>query len=335
MGDSTSTTESAGSENSVNDDDRYYYAFLQKRVLDTMRVVWTRQIGAVGNILGNVKGLGCAIDHKNGMVYLSGHVENGASVLSSGKSYGGRDVFVASFHSNSGNPNDAFASTVQVGSSGDDQLAVFDGGLALDGHGNAVLFGTTRGSLVSSRRTDTITQYADSFLMNFLAKGAAHVQIQQEPSFTLETPQKTGSRIFRALSITVLSVGIGFLVFYLAYSYGRRRSSDEIQNQNDQDIQRYLEEFESRTATGANGDDQGDVVDVRGQLYRVDIHGDDPPPNVTVYDGTEMDEGDVVNEGGKSTYEELMQSYREIQDDLETTNPRESLAYKARDKDII
>ncbi len=140
---------------------RSQHAFISKINFDTLEVMWSRQLGSTNG--GDVTGQSCAVNLVNDIVYLVGDVHvngdgNGDSlkVLSKdsrdsdgrvrASSAGGRDVFVAIYGAGSGETN----VIRQFGTSEDDSVA---GGnaVAVDGSGNAILLGNTRGSMVRWR----------------------------------------------------------------------------------------------------------------------------------------------------------------------------------------
>merc|ERR1719203_636667 len=131
-----------------------------------MDVVWTRQVGAFiaaegegSNSRGAAFGYGCAVTRDGQDVYLSGLVGAGgaATDFSDGElgktgwpanyARGGADVFVASYAAKDGRRN----FLQQFGSTRDDFPSRGNGGIATDRAGNAILSGSTRGSLMRER----------------------------------------------------------------------------------------------------------------------------------------------------------------------------------------
>jgi len=323
-------------------------AFIQKRQIGSLRVLWTRQIGTM-NITGDserdyqdVEGLGCAIAHDEDIVYLSGTVTAGASVVDGKPGTGEKDVFVQAFKSTPGTPSERFPLT-QIGSQSDDFLAKDGGGLTIDQYGNAVLYGTTRGSLVSKkemRDSRFATAYSDVFLMSFLVDEAEHVpQIEQfdsKPLFIAVGRSKSKTRVSIEIAAISIFASAGVIILFLfAYHYGKTRTVNEIETQQDQDIARYLEEFEdgkrSVIVSSGNNDD-GQLYDISsyyGQNFAVgkDNDGsDDPhhPGEVSFSLGENKNPpagGGETSAENKTTYDDLMKSYKSIQKDLSGDAP--------------
>ena len=317
-------------------------AFIQKRQMGNMRVVWTRQISAT-NMTGNmdldnqhVEGLGCAVNHDADIVYLSGVVSNGASVVEGEPGVGENDVFVYALNGLSGTPSEKFPIT-QVGSFSDDLLAKDNGGIAIDQYGNAILYGTSRGSLVKKKEIGNsrfAQSYSDIFLMSFLVDGAEHVQPIERPGtgpvFTVTSRASKKSRTRRSLEIsgiTLLCAASVIVLFLLAYHFGKRRTVNEIENQQDKDIAKYMEEFEAGKKAANGNDDNGQIYDISAYYgksnFAVGKEDDDAGgitlPGEVSFDSTSA--GADTEAGKKTTYEELMESYKNIQKDLTADDP--------------
>lgn len=319
-------------------------AFIQKRVIDNMKVIWTRQVGTAdvsGNIdldYQNVEGLGCAVAHDEDIVYLSGTVTAGASVVAGTPGVGNKDVFVQALDSISGNPSERFPIT-QVGSSSDDFVADDGGGLAIDQYGNAVLYGTTKGSLVAEKEFGGgrfATSYADIFVMSFLVDSAEHVTPIEKPGsgpVFVSQSSRSKSKVrssFEIAGISLFAAGAVILIFLSAYHFGKRRTTNEIGHQQDKDIERYLEEFEGDTnkvtSLGSSGDNQ--LYDVSGYYGQNFAAGKDKDESIVlpgeVMFNNPSDLGTTPSQEStadkKTTYEELMESYKNIQNDLSGGN---------------
>jgi len=192
-------TRDGGFESSfgkTEDGRKVFEAFLMKIDLDTMNVLWTVQVGAVPSP-GLPKdsgrrtafGYGCAVTSDGRDVYLTGIVRDGgvatdfSATDSSGLPYdasGGTDVFVSSY----GTADGSRRFLRQFGSGADDAPSRGNGGLATDRHGNAVLSGSTRGSLLRRRGRDefrygsgTGEAAADVFVMSLERGTGRHVAI--------------------------------------------------------------------------------------------------------------------------------------------------------------
>lgn len=348
-------------ESKAIDRTRKMNAFIQKRQLGTLKVLWTRQLGTK-QISGDdmrdfqdVEGLGCAVAHDEDIVYMSGVVTAGASVVDGEYGTGEKDVFVHAFKSTPGTPSDRFPLT-QIGSRSDDFLAKDGGGLTVDQYGNAILYGTTRGSLMSRKQIGNsrfATEYADVFLMSFLVDEAEHVpQVEyydSTPVYTITGRRKSKARITIEIALISFFGSGGILILFLfAYHYGRKRSVNELESQQDQDIARYLEEFEDgKRGAIATSNNDGNLYDINSyyrQNFAVGKDQDDAGASAGVNFNSKiaLDDGGATAttaasaEGGKTTYEELMESYKNIQQDLKSDsdnkfvieNPNQDLDHK-------
>ena len=173
-------------------------AFLMKVQLSTMEIVWTVQVGAFvpdTSLRGNSFGYGCAVTPDGEEVYLSGLVkEKGVVTDFSAKDFSERDADHGFFKAEGG--TDIFLSSYktldgsrillrQVGSTRDDYPSRGNGGITTDRFGNAILTGSTRGSLMR-KRSDDEYKYgrsgkdaaSDVFVMSFgRATALNHVPI--------------------------------------------------------------------------------------------------------------------------------------------------------------
>lgn len=293
-------------------------AFIQKRNLESMRVMWTRQLDTAdisGDIVidsQDVEGMGCAIAHDANLVYMTGTVHAGASVVDSKPGTGENDVFVNAYDFLNGKPAESFPLT-QIGSVADEFVAKDGGGVTVDEYGNAVVFGTTRGSLVKEKdigNTAFAQSYSDIFLMSFLVDAAEHVPLVNLPGArTVGSVQ--GMRKSTIALISVFSVLGAVIIFAIAFTAGKRRTTEKIEHDQEKDIARYLEEFEGGQK-GSNGN--GNSYDVNGYYGNQNLAvGRDS-------DKTEMPGEVSFNSGAKddskTTYDELMESYKNIQKDL-------------------
>ena len=135
-------------------------AFIMKlQIVDSrgFSMEWVRQVGAeaAGGSAG-VQGLACAVTSDGNDVYMVGRVDANASL--SGPDYqsaGGTDVFVVQLETEQGNVN----YLRQFGSTKDDYVS----DVVTDSSGNALIYGTTNGSLY--RSNDGGEQ--DIFLLSF------------------------------------------------------------------------------------------------------------------------------------------------------------------------
>lgn len=151
--------------------EHHVYAFIQKVELDEMRVVWSRQVGAIFNgerssddkTSPQVHALACAVTPDGEEVFMAGNVKDGASlVMPTGQSFlsgGGNDVFVTKFGTEEGN----LMFAAQIGSEGDDSLASKKS-LSTDSDGNLIILGNTNGSMYRKRSQPTAN--TDIFTMS-------------------------------------------------------------------------------------------------------------------------------------------------------------------------
>lgn len=327
-----------GSTNAIIDDSfvpaynmgmesRPFNAFIRKINLTNMSTIWTRQIGPVNIGSDVVKdnqdviGMGCAVDDERSQVYVSGTVAAGASVVPGQYPTGGQDIFVAGFQSTFGKPLKTFH-TQHLGSVMDEYVATDGGGLTTDQYGNAVLFGTTKGNFIKEKPPQ-LNQFqfpfADIFLMSFSAEDAEHVS-------TIETTTKDGIKTsansynetegqkYSPLEITAIilfTISVTTAAFIIAFIYGKRRATSEIEYQTDKDIARYIEDFE-----GGNGDDDnyhGKNIAIGNENTTVGNSGTVPPNEVSLPGVIGEDIADISTGIDSNTaYNDLMASYQNI-----------------------
>lgn len=128
-------------------------SFVMKLHVETLEVVWTRQIGAhyKSNTSAKARSVSCVVD--SGNLWVGGIVQDGAVLRDSGTtdSYGDDDIFVAKFQAHDG----TLEFIRQIGSKEDDSLAM-RGALALDKDGNCVVVGSTYGDVYRERKQEEI-----------------------------------------------------------------------------------------------------------------------------------------------------------------------------------
>jgi len=175
-------------------------AFLMKIELDTMKTVWTVQVGSMisqagvddyESRKGDVYGYGCAVTRDGQNVYLTGLVKDGGVVTDFSEGYdggdnvamGGTDIFISSYQTSNGSRN----FLKQVGSTRDDFPSRGNGGITTDRLGNAIVTGNTRGSLMRKRIEDEFRygQYGedaamDVFIMSFDRDSGVHVAVTDD-----------------------------------------------------------------------------------------------------------------------------------------------------------
>jgi hypothetical protein len=132
------------------DDKDNLIAMLYKIRVETLTTVWVQNFRSVNlgqNMPATTVALDCTVF--GGTVYVAGNAKDGSFMLSSNvqASYGLDDVFVARVNKDDG---EVFW-TSQIGSAGEERLAAH-GGLAVDSNGNALLYGSTTGSLFREKQ---------------------------------------------------------------------------------------------------------------------------------------------------------------------------------------
>ena len=128
------------------------FAFLMKLDLQSLDILWSRQLGAITTEMSQIDhipqahGMACSVTTDGQHVWMAGAVKNGDALSIHGvqgfASSGGDDIFVAQFRSADGYLD--FAR--QIGTSEDDFLAEGNS-IDTDGDGNLIVLGNTRGSL--------------------------------------------------------------------------------------------------------------------------------------------------------------------------------------------
>jgi len=165
-------------------------AYMLKMRLNDMSTEWKQQIPSyhVGSHGGDVLGEGCAVTTYGSMVYLAGTIEGGSALNIGGASkditpVGGRtDVFVVAFDTEFGNVQWA----KQLGSVHDDKLAR-GGGIKVDGDGNAIILGSTRGMVQRSRGSSPRLP-SDIFVMSLSRDDGSFINAPFPPE---SAPQET------------------------------------------------------------------------------------------------------------------------------------------------
>ena len=130
---------------------------LTKMSLATLSSIWVKSLPPTSaDDQDSAKAYGLACQVSGDVVYAAGTVEDSAH-LENEESLGDEDIFVAQFEVESG----ALNWIRQVGSSGKDTLA-HGGGLAVDSTGNAIVYGSTKGSLFREKAGES---YSDIFVV--------------------------------------------------------------------------------------------------------------------------------------------------------------------------
>ena len=175
-------------------------AYMLKMRLSDMSTEWKQQIPSyhIGAHGGDVLGEGCAVTTYGSMVYLAGTIDGGSALNIGGASkditpVGGRtDVFVVAFDTEFGNVQWA----KQFGSVHDDKLAR-GGGIKVDGDGNAIVLGSTRG-MVQRSRGGSPRLPSDIFVMSLSRDDGSYLNApfpqesapqETQPQATAQDPQ--------------------------------------------------------------------------------------------------------------------------------------------------
>lgn len=251
--------------------------FVAKLDIDSMNLEWKQQYGSKSG-QENTYGTGCAVIPGGGGLYVGGGVEDGGildvySLKDGGglNSAGGADVFVVKL-SSSGKAEWA----KQIGTDQEERLAT-GGGIDVDEDGDALLFGTTRGSMMRARGSETRNDEgelpADAFVMSIgkngehrdpverLAAGTAggaggttHSTVSaptERPSFpeqvasgNADAPDKAASSM-TGITVGAISAAVAAALVFFVYRVGVRKSQDSsLQGQNNDHITKYTKGFE-------------------------------------------------------------------------------------------
>lgn len=156
-------------------------AFVAKLDLDTLNLEWKKQFGTQQGT--DVYATGCAVSD-NGAVYVGGVVTNGGILTGQGfdiaRGEGKDDVFLIRMDEQNG----VVQWAKQIGTDQDERLAT-GGGVAVDDKGDAILFGTTRGSMMRLRGDDGPgaapggQNPADVFVMSVSQDGSHRLPIEE------------------------------------------------------------------------------------------------------------------------------------------------------------
>jgi len=261
-----------------------FYAFLIKLDVDTLKIMWTRQIGSYGPSK-DVFGVGCAVTDDDETVYLTGVVTNGGTVLPTeddkdrpSAGHGGDDVFIVSYDTLNGNQH----FIRQVGSDQNDILARGSGSVYTDDRGNAIIYGTTRGQIY---RTDKFDDDADLFLIQFQRNTGDYkkppnattsniTQTLTDPQFSKNTPSiyppiATRTSSYIGAFVIALVSSLTLIICIIAYNYGANKTK-----------QKYESELQAARQQN-NDDDYG--IEFAGHRLRY-VKSPTPPEDVEVVD---------------------------------------------------
>jgi len=157
------------------------FAFIARIDLDKLTLSWTRQFGTFEGT--DAYATGCAVTD-NGAVYVGGVVTDNGVLTGDGldivHGVGGDDVFLIRMDEAKGEPQWGR----QIGTDQDERLAT-GGGVEVDGGENAILFGTTRGSMMRLRGDDSpnaapgTQNPADVFVMSVSQDGHHRFPIEE------------------------------------------------------------------------------------------------------------------------------------------------------------
>jgi len=193
--------------------------------------------------------LACDVIPGEGLMYIAGNVENGATMDYDGEEFtnaGGDDIFVAQLNTDNG----SLVWMKQMGSNGDDRIAR-GGGLKVNKLGDAVVFGDTNGSMYRTRNGDLEPKFSDIFVSIFRKEDGAFqmpLQVTTPVSPGSSTPSewypnggdlepKSSSSSFAVFFFIILAL-IG--LFYFIERNRRRRQAESQKSQ----VFAYLQKFE-------------------------------------------------------------------------------------------
>jgi len=225
-----------------------FQAFLMK-MSTSLSPIWTKQLGAID---ADVIGLGCAVTPDGEEVYLSGIIKDAHGTEKSVRGLisdtTGSDVIVAKYKTSSGE----LQFMKEIGTSEDDTLAR-GGGITVDSLGNAILMGTTRGSLmrwrgnVTSSKKKNDDNTADVFVMS-VSRKTGEFRTPMEQVVGGVSPRSSHghhggnhlSMFFASLSILICSCLISVVFYWL---YKKHSTDKDFLNNNFDFVARNIEDF--------------------------------------------------------------------------------------------
>jgi len=236
------------------DSDVTVHAVVAKIRTTTLETFWIKQF-AVKHASGKsnkqaaAAALACDVIPGEGLMYVAGNVENGATMDYDGEEFtnaGGDDIFVAQLNTDNG----SLVWMKQMGSNGDDRIAR-GGGLKVNNLGDAVVFGDTNGSMYRTRNGDLEPKFSDIFVSIFRKEDGAFqmpLQVTTPVSPGSSTPSewypnggdlepKSSSSSFAVFFFIILAL-IG--LFYFIERNRRRRQAESQKSQ----VFAYLQKFE-------------------------------------------------------------------------------------------
>lgn len=255
------------------------FAFIAKLDLDTLNIEWRKQYGTFEGT--DAYATGCAVTD-NGAVYVGGVVTDDGVLtgddLDIVHGVGGDDVFLIRMYE----ANGKVMWGRQIGTDQDERLAT-GGGVEHDGDENAILFGTTRGSMMRMRADDSpnaapgTANPADVFVMSVSQDGHHRFPIEEvtgvgtgsgstggsvspgsnDPKFPNQpsgnqdpvkgSAANSSSEPSGASKFLIAIIGLSgaTLLIFFAYKVGTRRSHDSYNNSKDnRHITQYLKDFD-------------------------------------------------------------------------------------------
>jgi hypothetical protein len=229
-------------------------AFLLKLNVTNLETVWAYQLGAkprgVDDGPATATGVACAVTQDGEYVYMAGVVQKGAVLDMSGTiaSYGDDDVYVVQLDAKTGQVN----YVRQIGSEAKDEVGLRNS-LSVDQDGNAVLVGTTFGSLY--RQRDPLeTKTSDVFVATFSKFNGALVNPLARPQFASDSdagaspddsvpaPSDESQKTGIGIGMVVLLFLAVALTFYCCF-FSRREKSAVVETDRSK-VLRYLNKFD-------------------------------------------------------------------------------------------
>jgi len=171
------------------------HAFIAKVSVESLTAQWlqhfTMQAPSSGGT-AQASALACAVTTQgngNNLVYVAGGIQGGATMDNAVKTPGAAkdDIFVAQLDGGNG----TLQWIQQVGTSENDQLAQ-EGGLDVDGNGNAIVYAQTAGSFFSQRSSTASSSTMDLVVFTMDKKDGSYKELAQNGGSTqqgTEAPQ--------------------------------------------------------------------------------------------------------------------------------------------------
>lgn len=153
------------------DNTELHSAFIMKINIDTLDIVWYRQLHAYIDMKHNdnnnnktsIHAISCAVTSNDLSIWVSGIVTNNGIIIGSHlqKSYGNNDIYITRYSNDDG----TIEVLHQIGTIYNDEIAIYGGGILIDQYNNAIISGNTYGNLYRKRTSSKIDNNGDVFIM--------------------------------------------------------------------------------------------------------------------------------------------------------------------------